>query len=134
MFLDESGFAHDTPQNPGTPSKELGGADDWGEKGCTNGIGALFAGALLTVSLFGTTVHTMVFSAWVIQDLIPKMPEKSVVTMDNATFHKGADMVKSLESAGHMLLYLPPYLPYLNPIEKKMGTRKVSKTENEWIC
>ena len=37
------------------------------------------------------------------------IPEKSVVVMDNATFHKEANMVKTLESGGHTLLYLPPY-------------------------
>ena len=44
--------------------------------------------------------------------------------MDNAAFHKGPDMVNALESAGHTLLYLPPYSPDLNPIEKKWSQVK----------
>ena len=100
------------------------GTHDWGAKGRTNVIGALLGGVLLTVSLFDTIVNTAVFNAWVMYDLIPKLPKNSVVVMDNATFHKGAEMVKALENAGHTLLYLPPYSPDLNPIEKKWAQVK----------
>jgi transposase len=44
--------------------------------------------------------------------------------MDNASFHKGQDMVNALEDGGHTLLYLPPYSPDLNPIEKKWAHAK----------
>jgi len=100
------------------------GVHDWGAKGRTNVIGALLGGVLLTVSLFGTTVNTAVFGAWVIQDLLPKLPKSSVVVMDNATFHKGVEMVKALEGAGHTFLYLSLYSPDLNTIEKKWAQVK----------
>jgi transposase len=48
--------------------------------------------------------------------------------MDNASFHKGKDMQKMLEELGHILLYLPPYSPDLNPIEKKWAARKTNTT------
>ena len=79
---------------------------------------------MLTVSLFQTTVNTAVFNAWVTQDLIPKLPPRSVVIMDNATFHKGAEMINALENEGHTLLYFPPYSLDLNPIEKKWAQVK----------
>ena len=104
--------------------KRCYGVQDWGAKGRTNVIGALLGGALLTVSLFSTTINTQIFDAWVIQDLIPKLPEGSVVVMDNAAFHKGPQMIKALQDAGHTLLYLPPYSPDLNPIEKKWAQAK----------
>ena len=47
--------------------------------------------------------------------------------MDNATFHKRSDMMKALVSAGHTLLYLPPYSPDLNPIENKWAHVKALK-------
>ena len=106
------------------------GVCDWGAKGRTSVIGALLGSVLLTVSLFQTTVNTAVFNAWVIQDLIPKLPVSSVVVMDNATFHKGADRVKALESAGHTLLYLPPDSPDLNPIEHKWAQMKALRQKN----
>ena len=44
--------------------------------------------------------------------------------MDNASFHRGEEMKKSLENARHKWLYLPPYSPDLNPIEKKWAQAK----------
>lgn len=100
------------------------GTHDWGAKGRTNVIGALLGGVLLTVTLFQTTINTAIFTGWVEQDLIPKLPPLSVVIMDNATFHKGEAMKQSIQKAGHTLLYLPPYSPDLNPIEKKWAHAK----------
>ncbi len=80
----------------------------------------LLGGVLLTVSLFQTTVDTLVFNAWVMQDLMPKLPSQSMIVMDNASFHKANHMQQSLQAAGHHLLYLPPHSPDLNPIEHKI--------------
>lgn len=126
MSLDESGFAHDMPRTHGYAPKgqRCYGKHDWGAKGRTNVIGALLGSALLTVSLFSTSINTEIFTNWVLYDLIPKLPPKSVVIMDNATFHKGAVMQKMIQNAGHSLLYLPPYSPDLNPIEKKWSQAK----------
>jgi transposase len=101
-----------------------------GRQGHTNVIGALLGGILLTVSLFQTTVNAAVFNAWVIQDLLPKLPPNSVVVMDNATSHKGKDMIDALENAGHTILYLPPYSPDLNPIEHKWAQAKAYRRKN----
>ena len=38
--------------------------------------------------------------------------------MDNATFHKGGRIQQLIQDAGCELLYLPPYSPDLNKIEK----------------
>ena len=74
--------------------------------------------------LFCERVDTFTFTSWVEQDLIPKLPPERVVIMDNASFHKGQQMKKSIEDAGHTLLYLPTYSPDLNPIEKKWSQAK----------
>ena len=126
VYLDESGFAHDMPRLHGYSRKgsRCYGTHDWGAKGRTNVIGALLLGVLLTVSLFETNVDTEIFNAWVIQDLIPKLPPNSVVIMDNASFHKGEAMQRAITEAHHTLLYLPPYSPDFNPIEKKWAQAK----------
>lgn len=100
------------------------GTHDWGAKGRTNVIGALCAGLLLTLSLFSSSINTLVFTSWLIQDLLPKLPPRSVLVMDNASFHKGILMQKAIAEAGHILLYLPPYSPDLNPIEHKWAQAK----------
>lgn len=103
------------------------GKHDWGAKGRTNVIGALLGGVLLTVSLFTTTINTEIFNQWVEVDLLPKLPANSVIILDNASFHKGAEMKEMVEKEGHTLLYLPPYSPDLNPIEKKWAKAKAMR-------
>ena len=80
--------------------------------------------SLLTVSIFDCNVNTSIFNGWVEQDLIPKLPNNSVVVTDNASFHKSPYLKAMIEKAGHMLEYLPPYSPDLNPIEPKWSQAK----------
>jgi transposase len=126
VYIDESGFAHDMPRTHGYSLKgqRCYGKHDWGAKGRTNAIGALIGNALITIGLISGSVNTAVFTSWVEQFLLPSLPKESVVVMDNASFHKGKDMQKMLEDSGHKLLYLPPYSPDLNPIEKKWAQAK----------
>jgi transposase len=126
VYIDESGFAHDMPRRHGysAKGKRCYGVHDWGSKGRTNAIGALVGKSMIAIGLISGSVNTKVFTAWVEQILLPNLPAKSVIVMDNASFHKGEDMQKMLENAGHSLLYLPPYSPDLNPIEKKWAQAK----------
>jgi transposase len=105
------------------------GIHDWGAKGRINAIGALLGGDLLTVSLFESTINTNIFSIWVTQDLLPKLPHNSILIMDNATFHKGKNMKEAIKEAGHTLLYLPVYSPDLNPIEHKWAQAKAKRRQ-----
>lgn len=59
-----------------------------------------------------------VFETWLEKCLIPALKPGQVVIMDNATFHKGGRIQELIESVGCRLLYLPPYSPDLNRIEK----------------
>lgn len=40
------------------------------------------------------------------------------IIMDNAFIHKNASIRQLIESQGYKCIYLPPYSPFLNPIEK----------------
>jgi transposase len=126
VYIDESGFAHDMPRTHGYSIKgeRCYGKHDWGAKGRTNAIGALIGSSLVAVGLLTGSVNTDVFTCWVENILLPNIPEKSTIVMDNASFHKGKDMQKIIQDAGHTLLYLPPYSPDLNPIEKKWAQAK----------
>ena len=92
------------------------GKHDWGARSRTNLIGALLGKELLAVNLFEQNINGEVFSNWIKDDLIPKLGTKSVIVMDNASFHKGKDMQAEIKKAGHILEYLPSYSPDLNPI------------------
>jgi transposase len=49
--------------------------------------------------------------------------------MDNATFHQVNGISELIEKAGHQLLYLPPYSPDLNPIERKWAQVKALRNK-----
>ena len=96
IYIDESGFAHDMPRTHGysLKGKRCFGIQDWNAKGRVNVIDALLGRILLTTWLCDFNIDSNVFHAWVINDLLPKLPTQSVIIMDNATFHKRADAKK----------------------------------------
>lgn len=109
--------------------KRCFGTQDWNAKGRTNVIGALLGVCLLTVTLFTGSINSDVFFAWLTQDLLPKLPKNSVIVMDNAAFHKRIDIQQAIADAGHILEYLPPYSPDLNPIERKWAQSKALRKQ-----
>lgn len=59
-----------------------------------------------------------VFLAYLEQVLCPRLQPRHCVVMDNLTAHKVAGVRELIEATGARLLYLPPYSPDFNPIEK----------------
>ncbi|WP_396442582.1 MULTISPECIES: transposase [unclassified Limnospira] len=59
-----------------------------------------------------------VFELWLEFILIPTLKPGQTLVLDNATFHKGGRIAELVEAAQCRLLYLPPYSPDLNKIEK----------------
>jgi len=74
--------------------------------------------------IFDGTCNTELFNAWLKQMLLKELPSNQVIIMDNASIHKNKRTRDLIERAGHILLYLPPYSPDLNPIEKTFGLIK----------
>ncbi|MBS0627149.1 MAG: transposase [Verrucomicrobia bacterium] len=63
------------------------------------------------------------------QVLIPNLTPGQVLILDNASFHKSAESQKIVEGAGCKILFLPPYSPDLNPIEKYWANMKTKVRE-----
>jgi len=70
----------------------------------------------------GTTSE--VFNAFVKKQLVPNLRRGDVVVMDNLSSHKNPIARKQIEDAGAEVLFLPPYSPEFNPIEKVWGKLK----------
>lgn len=68
--------------------------------------------------------NRVVFETWVSTCLIPVLQPAQVIILDNATFHHGGRIAQLIEDAGCQLLYLPPYSPDLNRIEKCWASLK----------
>ena len=62
--------------------------------------------------------NRVVFETWLETCLIPTLQPGDWVIVDNATFHKGGRIAQLLEAVNCHLVYLPPYSPDLNRIEK----------------
>ena len=64
------------------------------------------------------TCNRSVFETWLETCLIPVLKPGEWVIIDNATFHHGGRITQLIEAAGGKVVYLPPYSPDLNRIEK----------------
>jgi len=126
IYIDESGFSQDSPRLYGYTLKgrRCYGNIDWGKKHRTNVIGALWGQKFLTVSAFDYSINSEIFYAWATQDLIPKLPRKSVLVIDNASFHKQKNFQIEVTKNGHCIEFLPTYSPDLNKIENKWAQAK----------
>jgi transposase len=78
---------------------------------------------------FQGTCNTEFFNAWLKQILIPELQPGKVLILDNASFHRSDTTKKLVTSAGCKILFLPPYSPDLNPIEKYWANLKVKVRE-----
>ena len=74
--------------------------------------------------LFDGTCNASVFNTWLRKCLIPELKPNQTIVMDNAAIHKSRETRELLEKAGCLLLFLPPYSPDFNPIEKTFGVLK----------
>ena len=56
------------------------------------------------------------------RDLIPSIMRSSrplsVLLLDNCSIHKNETFLKLMDSIGAQVVFLPPYSPWLNPIEQ----------------
>ena len=81
-------------------------------------LGAITRSGLLATMTIESATDSDVFQVFVEQVLCPRLQPGQIVVMDNLSAHKIAAVRHSIEAAGATLLYLPPYSPDLNPIEK----------------
>lgn len=87
-------------------------------EGRVNIIAALCNQNLIAPFTVEGACNRMVFETWLETCLLPTLQPGQVVVMDNATFHKGGRIQQLIQDAGCELLYLPPYSPDLNLIER----------------
>ncbi len=109
IYIDESGFAVDMPRVYGYAPRgqRCLGTHDWQAKGRINVIGARQGNTRLTTCLCKASGDSATFHAWLTQQLLPVLPKKSVMVMDNAAFHKRQDTQVAIESNGHRLRFPP---------------------------
>lgn len=70
----------------------------------------------------GTATANTVYAYF--ENLLPLLKIGSIIIIDNASYHKSEELLKLFHNHKITLLFLPPYSPDLNPIEKLWGTIK----------
>lgn len=87
-------------------------------------LGAMSVNGIIAAMTIEEATDGDIFLAFVQQILCPALKPGDVVVMDNLSSHKAAAVRTSIENAGADLLYLPPYSPDMNPIEKAWAKLK----------
>jgi transposase len=90
----------------------------------TTFVAGLRIGGLIAAMTVDGSINGDLFMAYLEQVLIPSLKPGDVVVMDNLAVHKRAGVRQAIEKAGCTVLYLPPYSPDLNPIEKVFSKLK----------
>jgi transposase len=88
-------------------------------------LGAMSSCGMIATMTIEEPTDGDIFLAYLDHVLCPKLRPGNVVVMDNLSAHKVDGVRERIEAAGAELLYLPPYSPDLNPIEKAWSKLKL---------
>jgi len=87
-------------------------------------LGAMSLNGMIATMTIEEPTDTDIFLAYIEHLLYPVLKPGDVVVMDNLSAHKAPAVREWIEKAAAELLYLPPYSPDLNPIEKAWAKLK----------
>ena len=87
-------------------------------------LGAMSLRGMIATMTIEAATDAEIFLAYLDHVLCPALRPGNVVVMDNLSSHKVTGVRERIEAAGAQLLYLPPYSPDLNPIEKAWAKLK----------
>lgn len=120
VFVDESGATTEMTRRYGrAPGGErIREATPAGHWSTLTLLGAMSRKGMLASMTVESPTDGDVFLAYLDQVLCPVLRPGQVVVMDNLSAHKVEGVRQRIEAVGAQLLYLPPYSPDFNPIEK----------------
>lgn len=87
-------------------------------------LGALSLRGMIATMTIEAATDGDIFLSYLDHVLCPQLRPGDVVVMDNLSSHKVCGVREKIEAVGATLLYLPPYSPDLNPIEKAWSKLK----------
>jgi transposase len=126
IYLDESGVSTQMTRRSGRVhgSARLREAVPAGDWKTLIVLGALSSRGIVAAMTVEAATDREVFLTYLDEVLCPKLKPGDVVVMDNLSTHKMEEVRQRIEAAKAELLYLPPYSPDLNPIEKAWSKLK----------
>ena len=84
----------------------------------TTFIAGLTTRGMIAPFVLDGPINRSAFETYVERVVVPELRQGDIVVMDNLSSHKGPRVREMFEAAGASLLFLPPYSPDFNPIEK----------------
>ena len=87
-------------------------------------LSAISTAGLVATMVIEAPTDGEVFLGYLEQVLSPQLAPGHIVVMDNLSAHKVQGVREMIEARGARLLYLPPYSPDFNPIEKAWSKLK----------
>jgi len=84
----------------------------------TNIVAAKCGDSVVAPMIYEGTTDSVLFEQWFEHCLLKAIPKHAVIILDNATFHRKTQLHKLSAVADCEIIFLPPYSPDLNPIEK----------------
>ena len=126
IFLDESGVTTSMTRlyARGMGGRRIHEATPGGHWKIMTILGAMSLNGMIATMTIEEPTDTDIFLAYVEHLLYPVLKPGDVVVMDNLSAHKAPAVREWIEKAGAEVLYLPPYSPDLNPIEKAWAKLK----------
>lgn len=120
VFLDESGLRLGATNRYGwAPQGEKAyGREPHGAWETMTMIGAMSTSGLRGFMTIDAATSSDVFVAYVENELAPRLQPGDCVVMDNLAAHKNQQAKRLIEERGANVVFLPPYSPDFNPIEK----------------
>lgn len=89
-----------------------------------NIIAGLLNGKLICPTKYDWNTDSAWFAEWLEWFLFPLLKVGSVIILDNASFHKKSEVHRIAASYGCRAIFLPPYSPDKNKIEKSWANLK----------
>ena len=126
MFIDETWASTNMARRYGRAPRgeRLRAAVPHGHWKTTTFVAGLRLDGVVAPLVLDGPINAAAFEAYVEQFLAPTLQPGDIVVMDNLSSHKGPKVRALIEAVGAKLLYLPPYSPDFNPIEKLFSKLK----------
>jgi transposase len=120
VFLDESGFRLGSPPHYGWSPRgqDSPGKGVHGRWQTMTMIGAIALDGFRGFMTIDSGTGNDVFVAFVQHELVPNLRPDDIVVMDNLSAHRNAAALALIRAAGCDVMFIPPYSPEYNPIEK----------------
>lgn len=87
-------------------------------------VAGLTVRGIVAPMVLDRAINAKSFEAYVATFLVRELRPGDIVVMDNLASHKSARTRALIEATGAELLFLPPYSPDFNPIEKAISQIK----------